>query len=492
MSITTSRERASRETAVRSRTNRFARRQQRGLILGFSGPRIAAIGVALTLFTLGVVGAGVAGTLMLAPLWVLALASAVVRWNGRVLVEIAPTAAHFGTRVVTRQDRYRVKLTKPRPAATLALPGDAASLRFFVSEVGAVMVHDPYEQTLTSIARVGHPAFVLLGPDAQDQRVSAWGRLLASVGTSGSLCRVQVLESSLPDGGRGIADWWQSERVTNAPTWAATQYEALLAPTSTATSVHRSLIAISLRIGRNQVGRGGRGQIAAAAAALQDEMRSFETGLAAASLELEGWLSDRELAAVVRSSYDPDSSVRLGYWDVGRDLSSCGPLGVEEHWDHIRHDSGFSTVLWLSEWPRIEVPAWFLHPIVFEQGVRRTLTLIADPLSTDEAIRQIRRQKVEYVSDSAQKAKLGQLADLSDSQELEDVLDRERALISGHADIRYTGLIAVTAPDRDSLRRAVSAVDQAALRAVCETRILYGQQAAAFTAAALPLGRGVH
>lgn len=492
MSITTVRDRTSHESAAKARTARFARRQQRGLILGFSGPRIAAIGVSLALFTLGVAGAGVAGALMLAPLWILALSSAAVRWKGRFLVEIAPTAAHFGTRVITRQDRYRAKLSKPRPSGTLALPGDAASLRFFVSEAGAVMVHDPYEQTLTSIARVGHPAFVLLGPDAQDQRVSAWGRLVASVGTSGSLCRVQVVESSLPDGGRGIADWWQSECVTNAPTWAAAQYETLLASATTATSVHRSLIAISMRMPRTQLGRAGQSQIAGAAAALQDEMRSFEAGLAAASLQLEGWLSDRELAAVVRSAYDPDSSVRLGYWDVGRDLSSCGPLGVEEHWDHIRHDSGFSTVLWLSEWPRIDVPTWFLHPIVFEQGVRRSLTLTAEPLSTEEAIRQIRRQKVEYVSDSAQKAKLGQLADLSDSQELEDVLDRERALISGHADVRYTGLIAVTAPDREGLRRAVSAVEQAALRAVCETRILYGQQAAAFTAAALPLGRGVH
>jgi hypothetical protein len=37
----------------------------------------------------------------------------------------------------------------------------------------------------------------------------------------------------------------------------------------------------------------------------------------------------------------------------------------------------------------------------------------------------------------------------------------------------------------------VSAIEQAAIQASCETRRLVGQQAQAFTAAALPLGRGI-
>ena len=37
----------------------------------------------------------------------------------------------------------------------------------------------------------------------------------------------------------------------------------------------------------------------------------------------------------------------------------------------------------------------------------------------------------------------------------------------------------------------VAAIEQAAIQASCETRLLVGQQAAAFTAAALPLSRRV-
>lgn len=55
--------------------------------------------------------------------------------------------------------------------------------------------------------------------------------------------------------------------------------------------------------------------------------------------------------------------------------------------------------------------------------------------------------------------------------------------------LRYTGLIAVTAPSTNELDTAVAAIEQAAIQASCETRLLVGQQAQAFTAAALPLCR---
>lgn len=57
--------------------------------------------------------------------------------------------------------------------------------------------------------------------------------------------------------------------------------------------------------------------------------------------------------------------------------------------------------------------------------------------------------------------------------------------------LRYTGLIAVTAPTIEDLDAHFAALEQAAIQANCETRLLAGQQAKAFTAAALPLCRQV-
>jgi hypothetical protein len=64
-------------------------------------------------------------------------------------------------------------------------------------------------------------------------------------------------------------------------------------------------------------------------------------------------------------------------------------------------------------------------------------------------------------------------------------------LIGGHADLRFTGLLAVTAASREDLETAVAQVERAATQVGCETRRLAGQQARAFASAALPLARKV-
>lgn len=113
-------------------------------------------------------------------------------------------------------------------------------------------------------------------------------------------------------------------------------------------------------------------------------------------------------------------------------------------------------------------------------------------MRSDAAARDIRKKKVEHISDQAQRAKIGQIEDASQTAEYHDVLQQEADLTAGHGILRYTGLIAVSAPTVEELDAAVAAIEQAAIQASCETRPLVGQQAAAFTAAALPLCRRVH
>ena len=111
------------------------------------------------------------------------------------------------------------------------------------------------------------------------------------------------------------------------------------------------------------------------------------------------------------------------------------------------------------------------------------------PSGAQEALRRIRKEKTEAITDSAQRAKIGQIQDLSEHQHYEDVLTREQALIAGHADMEFSGFLAVTAASRDELSAAVAQIEQAAAQASCETRVLYGRQAQGFVVAALPLAR---
>ena len=82
------------------------------------------------------------------------------------------------------------------------------------------MVHDPHRQTLSAVVRVSHPAYVLLSPDDQARRVTAWSRVLAGLAATGSCAGVQILESTLPDPGQGVRDWYAAHGRRDG-SWAA-------------------------------------------------------------------------------------------------------------------------------------------------------------------------------------------------------------------------------------------------------------------------------
>ena len=467
---------------------RFARLSTRGLLLGFSAPRAGALGTALVCAALALFAGGAEAFALSGLLWAPLALAASVRVGGRPAVEWAGTAAHYGARQAAGQGQFRARPAKPRPAGTLGLPGDAAALRLHIDQVsGAAMVHDPHRQTLTVVLAVTHPAFALLDDADREGRTGRWGRALAALAATGSCACVQVLEATVPDPALGQRAWWQAHR-SDAGGWAAEQYEALVEEVSLGSSTHRSTLSLSLDLRRasRAVRAAGRG-LAGAAEVLRRDMASFSESLRLAGLRVSGPLDEAGLACVVRDAFDPAAGLEAG--GPGANLAHAGPMAVAESWERLRHDSAWSQVLWVSEWPRISVPADFLHPLVFAPGVRRGLSIFARPVATDAALRQIRREKTEAVSDGAQKARIGQVADLSDAQEYEDLLARERSVIAGHTDVEFTGFVTVTAPSTEELGNAVATISRAAAQACCELRPVYGRQMQAFVSAALPLGR---
>ncbi len=404
-----------------------------------------------------------------------------------------PILARWAARTYLGQLIYRRRVIKPRPAGTLALPGDAAPLREWEDpETGAAMVHDPHAQTLTAILGVSHPAFVLLDPGEQQRRVSGWGRVLAAACRSGRIARIQVSERTLPDSGTGLAEWWRTHG-TDDGSWAATTYAELIERAGPAGERHATTISLALdmKAAARQIRTSG-GGIRGAAAVLRQEMSTLTTALRAAELSSTGWLTPGEVAVVLRSAYDPAAAPALErHGDLGRDLATAGPVAVTETWDRLRSDSAHHAVLWITEWPRSQVYPGFLAPLVLSNGILRTLALHYTPVRADQAARDLRKKKTELISDAAQRRKIGQIDDAASSAELDDVLQQEADLTAGHGVLRVSGLVSVSAPTVDELDAAVAAVEQAAIQASCETRRLVGQQAQAFTAAALPLCRPV-
>ncbi|MGR6612346.1 MULTISPECIES: SCO6880 family protein [Kocuria] len=472
---------------------KFSRLTRRGVLLGLSVAQLVTLGIGgLSLLAAFYGGAGML-LAYTAPVWLLAVVLTWVPIAGRPMVEWLPVACWWLWRSTCGQLLYRRRIVKPRPAGSLALPGDMARLREHLDpETGACMIHDPRQATLTVVTEVTHPAFILLDAGEQERRVTSWGRVLATVCRSGRIATLQVLERTLPDSGSGLAEWW-AEHGTDDGSWAATTYRELIERAGPAGERHATTVSLSLdmKVAARQIRTAG-GGIRGAAAVLRQEMATLTAALRSADLTPSGWLGPGQVAVILRSAYDPAVAATLErHGRLGQELAAAGPVAVTETWGNLRTDSAWHTVLWVSEWPRSLVYPGFLAPVLLSTGIQRSVSLIYTPMRSDQAARDIRKKKVEHISDAAQRARIGQIEDAAQTAEYLDVLQQEADLTAGHGVLRVSGLISVSAPSLDELEAAVAAIEQASIQASCETRRLVGQQAVAFTAAALPLCRTV-
>ncbi|MDR3106608.1 MAG: hypothetical protein LBU05_00165 [Bifidobacteriaceae bacterium] len=301
-----------------------------------------------------------------------------------------------------------------------------------------------------------------------------------------------MLERTLPDSGAGLAGWWARHGFDDGSRTARV-YRELIARAGPASERHQTTVSVALDMRRAaKTIRAAGGGLKGAAETLAQEAHTLTAALRAAELNPARWWGPAELAFALRAAYDPAAAAGLeSNPALGRDLGAAGPVAVAESWTGLRTDSAFHQVLWISQWPRALVFPGFLAPLLLSSGITRSFSLTVEPLRADQAARDLRKKKTEHLADRTQRARIGQVEDAARTAEYEDVLKQEADLTQGHGVVRYTGLVTVTAPSRPELGKALAAVGQAAVQAACETRVLAGQQAQAFTAAALPLARRV-
>ncbi|WP_225848241.1 SCO6880 family protein [Streptomyces sp. HPF1205] len=474
-------------------TVKFPHRSKRGILLGLTAPQLLACAISGLLLLAVVLTRGIMGALELTPLWALVAPLIFVRHRGRSLADWAPIVARY---VLRRLRGQLIWLARPsrRPVreGLLHLPGTAASLRVVTApDRGYGAVHNPHTGTLTAVVKVSARAYALLDPTTQEANVAGWGRALAALARTGQVARIQVLERTVPDSGDALRRYW-AEHGDRRAHLAGQVYEELIASAGPTAAPHEAYVAVALdpKAARRVINQGG-GGLTGAFTVLTQLMSTFEHAAGAAGLSPGGWLTANEIAAVIRTAYDPKAVPALDRWsDAGRpraDPAAAGPVVVVEKSDHISTDSAVHTTYWIENWPRIEVSTGFLHQVLFSAGVRRTLTLSYEPKGMDAALRDVQRRKASVLADASERARRGQVDSEADSIEYQDIKIRERQLIAGHADVALTGMLTVSADTEDELRAACAAVEAAAVGAQLDLRPLTWQQAEAFTAAALPL-----
>ncbi|MBC9723755.1 SCO6880 family protein [Streptomyces sp. TRM68367] len=478
-------------------TVKFPHRPRRGILLGLSLPQLMLVSCMLAVLLMTVVSTGLLGAVALTPLWAASGALVAIRRHGRSLIDWAPIVTRYAHRRRTGQTLWLARpVTRPRQDGVLHLPGTTASLKVVTpgdSANGAAAVHDPHQQTLTAIARVSSRAFALLDPAAQNHNVSSWGRALAGIARTGHIATVQVLERTVPDSGDALTRHWTQNGQPQTPV-AGQIYSELVSSAGPAAAPHETYLAISLdlKAARRLISQAG-GGLPGAFTVMEQTTASIAQAARNAGLQVTGWLTSREIAAVIRTAYDPGALAALQQWsETGRaeaDPAAAGPVVQFEEYDRLATDSARHATYWVENWPRTEMGAGFLHGIMFTAGVRRSLSLIYVPQGLESALRDVQRKKAAIIADANERARRGQVDSEEDSVEYADVKQRERQLIAGHADVALTGLVTVTAETDALLDAACAQIETHAVTSGVDLRRLNYQQPDAFTLTALPLAR---
>ena len=474
---------------------KFPHRSRRGLMLGMSPAQLAAAAMALGCVMVSLTSGGLILAAELFPLWALAAGLVWVRRGGMAVVDWVPVLARYVLRRARGQLTWLARpATRPVKEGLLHLPGAAGSLRV-VSAPGNefAAIHDPHAGTLTVVARVASRAFALLDPSTQTSHVEGWGRTLAALARAGHVRAIQVLERTVPDSGDALARHFTDYRRPG-PAAAHGIYGDLVEQAGPAAAPHETYVALAfdLRAARRLVTEAG-GGLSGAFAVLGKLAAVFNQSARQSGLISLGWLGPKDIAAVVRTAYDPAALPALQRWSPAPLAQAAphaaGPVVQVEEPERLRTDSAHHTTYWVENWPRVETSPGFLHQVMFCAGVRRSLSLTYRPASVDAALRDVQRRKASIVAEAGERRRRGRVETEAHSLEYADVQERERQLIAGHADVAFTGLITVSADTPDLLRSACAHVETAAVNAQIDLRRLTFRQAQAFTAAALPLAR---
>jgi hypothetical protein len=165
-------------------------------------------------------------------------------------------------------------------------------------------------------------------------------------------------------------------------------------------------------------------------------------------------------------------------------------MGVAAQWGNLRTDATWHATYWVAEWPRTDTGPDFLGPLLLPSEIRRTMSVVMEPLGPIEAARKVEKARTADIADAELRRRGGFLATARRRREEEILVRREVELADGHAQYRFSGYLTVSENDPDALEIACGRVEQAAGQAGLELRRCYGDQADAFICT-LPLARGL-
>ena len=484
-------------------------------MFGLSMQRTLLIAAALVLALWPVFSASLGSGVVAWPLAAVLGGSAMVRVAGRTADEWASSFLSYQYLRLRGLTKFASGPFNPAFARTAEkdagwdLPGILAPLELLEVDGGAAgsigVAHHRIDKTFTAVARVSTPGIGLIDSFRRGQRVSSWGSLLAGLCVEGSpITRIQVMQRTVPESGASLRRWDAAHQDPEAPGLAVNTVRTLLATSTLASSRRETFLAFTLDARRaagpiKSAGGGADG----AALVLARHLRAQSSQIVAADLQIEAWLTGRDLSEVIRTAYDPDAARHLAERRAnhGAPTAPGMPAGVAPEFaapsaavsepTFYKHCGAITATYWISAFPRTHVSATSLAPVLGEAAHRRAYSMHIQPLPPRVAEKLVMRERMSRSVQVRLRQRTGQIVPEHEQVALERAEQQDAERAAGHGLVRFTALVSVTVTDIDQLPDACAALEADAAAANLECQRVYYAQDTAFAAVALPLGQAL-
>ncbi len=478
---------------------RFGPLDRRGLVMGLRVDQLAAIaGGLLTGLVVLRSSPTVPGILTAVAIATAAAFAGLWPFRGQTIVEWLPVTTRFLVRRLRGRHRF---LSETPLTGGLSVPHALRGLTLLeapIAEEHFGVIRDGRAGYVAVLALRGR-SFALLDNTEKTRRLAGWGSVLSGLARSGSpISVVQWVERAVPDDQDALGRYLQEalELPLSAP--SVRSYLELVDEAAPVTQQHEVLLAVRLdpRRCHRHIRQAGGGD-AGACQVLLRELQALEDQLRNADVRVDGVLTPRMLARAIRTAFDPGARSGLSLIGAGEEgrkgtaPRNAWPFAAQEDWSTYRTDSAVHATYWIAEWPRMDVGPDWMAPLVLQTQVTRTVSLVMSPVDPARAAREVESSRTQDAADEELRQRAGFLATARRRRQQEAIVGREEELASGHAEVRFSGYVTVSAPDLEALDGACGEIEQAAQLARLELRRLYGRQAEAFTFT-LSLCRGLH
>jgi hypothetical protein len=441
--------------------------------------------------------------------------------SGRPVGEWAPIVVRFAFARGVGATSYR----SPLPATGLRgggqvddpgqrgdewLPPELRGMRLLAAplapgEVG--VMHDSVARTYTAALAVRVGAFQLLDAADQERRLARYGVLLGSLARESSpVRRVGWVERTVPADADELGRYLAEERRLPLGSGPVSSYLELADAAPAVTQDHEILVVLQVdarRAGKD-ARRGGGGDLGACRV-LTRELSHVAEQLGRGGVEVLGALPPRMYARLIRDGFDPFArtarhrSATMNGEPAGappadvapsRWGQSAWPVAREDGWGLCKVDGALARTYWISGWPRTDVHATFLVPLLMHTSVPRAVALVMEPVAPSRAMRKVEAARTDDAAEAVRRQRQGFITSARRRLQEQATAQREAELAAGHQELRFAGFVTVHARDVDELEASCAEVETAARRCALELEVMYGEQAAALTFTA-PLCRGL-